>query len=793
MNTKVLTTLEYTKIIDLLTEKADSEPGKKLCRELVPSTDLSAIRTAQRETKDALARLFRIGSTSFGSNRDLGFSIRSLEIGSSLSMSELLKLASFLDNVSRIKTYGKKEREDLPNDSLDAYFEGLTPMTQLANEINRCILSEEEMSDDASPKLKSIRRSKLSTNEKIHSQLTSMVNGAYRTFLQDAVITMRDNRYCIPVKAEYKSQVSGMVHDQSSTGSTFFIEPAAVVNLNNQLKELDLQEQEEIEVILGDLSSQAAVHTSELAADQKIMTTLDFIFAKAKLAMEQNATEPIFNTEHYIQIRKGRHPLLDKKKAVPIDVRLGKDFDLLVITGPNTGGKTVSLKTVGLFTLMGQAGLHIPALDRSELSIFSEVYADIGDEQSIEQSLSTFSSHMTRVVHILQHADANSLCLFDELGAGTDPTEGAALAIAILNYLHDRGIRTMATTHYSELKIYALSTNFVENACCEFDVETLRPTYRLLIGIPGKSNAFAISSKLGLSDEIIHAAKEQISKEDESFEDVIADLEQSRVTIEKEQQEIAEYKERIRTLQEQLQKKNEKIDQAKDKILRDANEKARAILQEAKDVADETIRDFNKAGASADIKELEKKRQKVRDKINEKNGKLALGNTQKKPADQKTVDPKKLKKGDSVKIISMNLKGIVNTLPDAKGNLFVQCGIMRMQTNINDLVPVKEETITAPALQRTNTGKLKMSKSFSVSSEINLLGCTVDEAIAKLDKYLDDAYLAHLPSVRVVHGKGTGALRSAVQSHLKRLKYVKEYRLGEYGEGDAGVTIVTFK
>ena len=793
MNTKVLTTLEYTKIIDLLTEKADSEPGKKLCRDLVPSTDLSTIRTAQRETKDALARLFRIGSTSFGSNRDLGFSIRSLEIGSSLSMSELLKLASFLDNVSRIKTYGKKEREDLPNDSLDAYFEGLTPMTQLANEINRCILSEEEMADDASPKLKSIRRSKLSTNEKIHSQLTSMVNGAYRTFLQDAVITMRDNRYCIPVKAEYKSQVSGMVHDQSSTGSTFFIEPAAVVNLNNQLKELDLQEQEEIEVILGDLSSQAAVHTSELAADQKIMTTLDFIFAKAKLAMEQNATEPIFNTEHYIQIRKGRHPLLDKKKAVPIDVRLGKDFDLLVITGSNTGGKTVSLKTVGLFTLMGQAGLHIPALDRSELSIFSEVYADIGDEQSIEQSLSTFSSHMTRVVHILQHADADSLCLFDELGAGTDPTEGAALAIAILNYLHDRGIRTMATTHYSELKIYALSTNFVENACCEFDVETLRPTYRLLIGIPGKSNAFAISSKLGLSDEIIHAAKEQISKEDESFEDVIADLEQSRVTIEKEQQEIAEYKERIRTLQEQLQKKNEKIDQAKDKILRDANEKARAILQEAKDVADETIRDFNKAGASADIKELEKKRQKVRDKINEKNGKLALGNTQKKPADQKTVDPKKLKKGDSVKIISMNLKGIVNTLPDARGNLFVQCGIMRMQTNVNDLVPVKEETITAPALQRTNTGKLKMSKSFSVSSEINLLGCTVDEAIAKLDKYLDDAYLAHLPSVRVVHGKGTGALRSAVQSHLKRLKYVKEYRLGEYGEGDAGVTIVTFK
>lgn len=793
MNQKVLRTLEYNKIIDLLTEKADSEPGRKLCRELIPSTDLQEIREAQKETRDALSRLFKVGSTSFGSNRDLGFSIKSLEIGSTLSASELLKIASLLDNVSRIKTYGKKDREDTPDDSLDPYFEQLTPLTQLANEINRCILSEEEIADDASPKLKSIRRSKLLTNEKIHSQLNSMLNGSYRTYLQDAVITMRNNRYCIPVKAEYKSQVNGMVHDQSSTGSTFFIEPAAVVNLNNQLKELDLQEQEEIEVILAELSAQASAHTEELAANQRIMTKLDFIFAKAKMALDQNATEPRFNTDHYINIRKGRHPLLDKKKVVPIDINLGKDFDLLVITGPNTGGKTVSLKTVGLFTLMGQSGLHIPALDRSELSIFTEVYADIGDEQSIEQSLSTFSSHMTSIVHILAHADENSLCLFDELGAGTDPTEGAALAIAILNHLHDRGIRTMATTHYSELKIYALSTSFVENACCEFNVETLQPTYRLLIGIPGKSNAFAISSKLGLSDDIINAAKEQISKEDESFEDVIADLEQSRITIENERKEIAEYKEKIRTLQEQLKAKNEKIDNAKDRILREANEKARAILQEAKDVADETIRDMNKVGAGADMKELEKKRQKVRDKINEKNEKLALGKSSKKQPERKTIDPKKLKKGDSVKIVSMGLKGTVSTLPDAKGNLFVQCGIMRTQTNIKDLVFTEEETISTPSLQRTNTGKIKMSKSFSISPEINLLGRTVDEALAELDKYLDDAYLAHLPSVRVVHGKGTGALRSAIHSHLKRLKYVKEYRLGEYGEGDAGVTIVTFK
>lgn len=792
MNQKVLKTLEYNKIIDMLTEKADSEPGKRLCRKLLPSTDLEEIVNSQKLTEDALGRLFKVGSTSFGSNSDLNFSIKSLEIGSTLSIVELMKIASMLDNVSRIKTYGKKDREDAPDDSLTEYFEQLTPLTQVANEINRCILAEDEIADDASPRLKSIRRSMLQTNEKVHSQLNSMLAGAYRTYLQDAVITMRNNRYCIPIKAEYKGQVNGMIHDQSATGSTYFIEPAAVVELNNKIRELELEEKEEIGVILASLSAMAAEHTEELSANQKLMTELDFIFAKAKLAMDMNATTPIFNTDHYINIRKGRHPLLDRKKVVPIDINLGKDFDLLIITGPNTGGKTVSLKTVGLFTLMGQAGLHIPALDRSELSIFNEVYADIGDEQSIEQSLSTFSSHMKSIVHILKHADADSLCLFDELGAGTDPTEGAALAIAILNYLHDRGIRTMATTHYSELKIYALSTSFVENACCEFSVETLQPTYRLLIGIPGKSNAFAISSKLGLSDEIINAAREQIGNEDKSFEDVISDLEQSRITIEKEQREIAEYKDRIRTLQEQLQQKNEKLDQAKDRILREANEKAKEILQEAKDVADETIRDFNKAGAGTDIRELEKKRQKVRDKINEKNERLSLGANKKQP-EKKTLDPKKLKKGDTVKIVSMGLKGTVSTLPDAKGALFVQCGIMRTQTNVRDLVLVDEATVTTPTLQRTGAGKIKMSKTLSVSTEINLLGKTVDEALPALDKYLDDAYLAHLPSVRVVHGKGTGALRSAVHNHLKRLKYVKEFRLGEYGEGDAGVTIVTFK
>jgi len=792
MNEKVLNTLEYNKIIRMLTEKADSAPGKKRCEELEPSTDLNAINLTQTETSDALSYLFKKGSTSFGGNKDIGYSLKSLDIGSTISISELLKIAALLSNVAHIKSYGKKEREDIPDDSLTSYFEQLTPLTQLANEISRCFLSEEEIADDASPRLKSIRRSMIAANEKIRSQLNSMLTGSYRTYLQDAVITMRNNRYCIPVKAEYKGQVNGMVHDQSSSGSTFFIEPAAIVTLNNKLKELVLEEEEEIDIILATLSAQAGEHTTELLVNQRTMTQLDFIFAKAKLAMDQNATKPLFNTDHYIRIRKGRHPLLDKKKVVPIDIHLGKDFDLLIITGPNTGGKTVSLKTVGLFTLMGQAGLHIPALDRSELSVFKEVYADIGDEQSIEQSLSTFSSHMTTIVHILAHADADSLCLFDELGAGTDPTEGAALAIAILNFLHDRGIRTMATTHYSELKIYALSTSFVENACCEFNVETLQPTYRLLIGIPGKSNAFAISSKLGLSDTIIHAAREQISKENESFEDVLADLEHSRITIEKEQLEIARSKQEIQSLKDQLLSKNEKMDQTRDRILRDANEKARLILQDAKEIADETIREFNKADFAVDIRTLEQKRQKIRDKIGEKNEKLSLGN-EKSDSTHKSLDPGKLKKGDSVKILSMGLKGTVNTLPDAKGNLFVQCGIIRSQVNVKDLVLVDEETITSPKLQRSNSSKIKMSKSYSISPEINLLGKTVDEAVSLMDKYLDDAYLAHLPSVRVVHGKGTGALRNAVHSHLKRLKYVKEFRLGEYGEGDSGVTIVTFK
>lgn len=801
MNNKALRILEYHKIINLLVDKASSAPGKELCQKLTPMTDIPKIEEAQQQTADAFTRLVKGGRIHFSGNKDISFSVKSLEIGSALSAVELLKISASLACATRAKAFARSEHDEEIADSLQEYFANLEPLTPLQNEINRCILSEEEIADDASPTLKHIRRSINLTNEKIHSQLTNMVNGSSRTYLQDAVITMRNNRYCIPVKSEHKGNVPGMVHDQSSTGSTLFIEPAVVVELNNQLKELDLKEKAEIERILAELSASAGAHTQELANNFRLLTRLDFIFAKAGLAIDMNASRPLFNKDRYINIRKGRHPLLDKKKVVPIDINLGKDFDLLVVTGPNTGGKTVSLKTVGLFALMGQAGLHIPALDRSELGVFTEVYADIGDEQSIEQNLSTFSAHMTNTISILKNADENSLCIFDELGAGTDPTEGAALAIAILKHLHDKGIRTMATTHYSELKVFALTTSYVENACCEFDVETLRPTYRLLIGIPGKSNAFAISSKLGLPDEIIASAKEHISEEDESFEDLLTDLEASRRTIESERSEIQRYKEEIESLKKKLEQKQERLDAQKDKILREANEEARKILQEAKDVADETIRDFQKVSVGkTSIQELEKARTKVRDKIAEKNTKLSTA--QEKPT-HKILKPTQIKPGDMVKVVSMGLKGTVSSRPDAKGDLFVQCGIIRSKVNIKDLVLINEDALSGSSAfkkgggssgqKRSSGGSIGMSKAATLSPEINLLGKKVDEALSELDKYLDDAYLSHAPSVRIVHGKGTGALRQAVQQYLKRISYVKSFHLGEYGEGDAGVTIVDFK
>ncbi len=792
MNEKALKTLEYTKVIRQLEEYASSAGGKALCRALLPMDSLADIQAAQQETADAFTRSVQKGSPSFHGIQDIRASVKRLEIGASLNGAELLAFCSLLDAAARIKAYGRRDTAQELSDSLDSQFSLLEPLTPLNEEIRRCILSEEEVSDDASSRLKSIRRQMGAVNDRIHAQLISMVNGSARTYLQDAVITMRNGRYCIPVKAEHRSHVPGMIHDQSSSGSTLFVEPMAVVKLNNDLKELAIAEQEEIQKILAELSAQAASHCRELAQDYAVLTQLDFIFAKAALARSYNGTEPRFNTEGRVNIRKGRHPLLDRHKVVPVDIRLGSDFDLLIVTGPNTGGKTVSLKTVGLLTLMGEAGLHIPALDRSELSLFTEVYADIGDEQSIEQNLSTFSAHMTNTVEILKRADASSLVLFDELGAGTDPTEGAALAIAILSDLRRRGIHTMATTHYSELKVYALSTDRVENACCEFDVETLRPTYRLLIGIPGKSNAFAISSRLGLPDAIIEEAKGHISEQAESFEDVLSDLEASRKMIEREQTEIAAYKQEIESLKAKLTQKQERLDQQKERILRQANEQALSVLREAKEYADQSIKDFQRyAREGSTAKEMEASRTKLRERMSGVEKKLASRN--KPAAPQKELKASDLKVGDSVKVLSLNLKGTVSTLPNAKGDLYVQMGILRSQVNIKDLVLLDEPVITAPNLQRTGRGKIKMSKTLTVSPELMLLGMTVDEALAQLDKYLDDAYLAHLGQVRIVHGKGTGALRSAVHNYLRRQKHVKSFRLGAFGEGDAGVTIVEFK
>ncbi|MFP3155831.1 endonuclease MutS2 [Lachnospiraceae bacterium ZAX-1] len=822
MNEKSLKTLEYTKIIAMLVEQATSQAGKELCENLLPSTNLLEIEVAQRQTADALTRIFQKGNISFSGCHNVGASLKRLEIGGILSIGELLRICSLLEVAKRAKAYSRSMREidgkesssskdsktspDSSNsvdsetslhsktfaDSLDGFFGQIEPLAPLQGEIRRCILSEDEIADDASANLKNIRRLIRGIHEKIHAQMNTMLNNTgMRSHLQDAVITMRNDRYCLPVKAESKSQVPGMIHDRSATGATLFIEPLVVVNLNNDLKEMFRKEQDEIQAILSNLSNLTSEYVTVISENFKILTQLDFIFAKASLAKLYNGTAPLFNTNGRVQIRGGRHPLLDKKKVVPIDLPLGKEFHLLIVTGPNTGGKTVSLKTVGLFTLMGQAGLHIPAKDRSELAVFEEVYADIGDEQSIEQNLSTFSSHMTNIVSILKRVDEHSLVLFDELCAGTDPTEGAALAISILAKLHSRGIRTMATTHYSEIKVYALGTQGVENACCEFSVENLSPTYRLLIGIPGKSNAFAISGKLGLPPEIIDDAKSRMDEKDESFEDIIANLESSRRSIENEKLQIAQYKEEAKRLKEKLEGKQEQFDQRRDKILRQANEEALKILREAKEVADETIKNFNKFGKGGiSAKEMEQERTKLRGKMGDMEKNVSL----KKDGGSNHKAPQNLRVGDSVKVLSMNLNGTVHTLPNEKGNLYVQMGIFRSQVNMKDLALMEESGTTAnkPKPTRTESSKLRMGKSANISAEIKLIGRTTDEAIALLDKYLDDAYLAHLPSVRIVHGKGTGALRKAVHTHLKRLKYVKSYRLGEFGEGDAGVTIAEF-
>lgn len=789
MNYKSLTTLEYNKIIDRLVSFAASEPAKARLKKLVPMSDINDINHALSQTNDALRRIYAKGCVDFSGIKDIRASVKRLEVGSALSISELLNISSVLTCAAHVKGY----YEEMP-DSISDMFEMLDGITNLNNSIKRCIISEDEISDEASSTLKSIRRQKAASNDKIHSELTRMLNSnSIRNCLQDYVITTRSGRYCLPVKAEYKSQVPGMVHDQSSTGSTLFIEPAAVVKLNNDIRELELKEQAEIEVILAALSASAAEYTDILSSDQSILTELDFIFAKAQLSRFYKCSQPVMNTNGYINIKKGRHPLIDQHTVVPIDIYLGKDFNLLIVTGPNTGGKTVSLKTVGLLTLMAQAGLNIPALDHSEIAVFDNIFADIGDEQSIEQSLSTFSSHMTNTVNILKEADENSLILFDEIGAGTDPVEGAALAISILNDLHMRKITTMATTHYSEIKVYALTTDGVENACCEFDVESLRPTYRLLIGIPGKSNAFAISRKLGLPDYIIEDASSRMDSEDIRFEDLVSDLENSRITIEKEREEINIYKAEIEQLKAQLKKKSDRLEERTDKIIRKANEEAANILRDAKQYADETIKTMNKHGMT--VKELEHQRSELRDKMKKNQSKLTIKSA---PAEKtrKSHNLCDFTVGTHVRVLSMNLDGVITGKPNNKGELTVQMGSLSTKTKINNLEILenykepKEKTTTKGT---GGSGKIKMSKSANISHEINLLGLTVDEAVARLDKYLDDAYLSGIPQVRVVHGKGTGALRNGVTSYLYGVPYIKSFRLGEIGEGDTGVTIVDFK
>lgn len=788
MNRKSLTTLEYNKIIDKLQSFAVSRDAKNKAAKLVPMTDIDKINVCLTETGDAVSRLYAKGCASFSGVSDVMGSVKRLEVGSCLNAHELLQISGVLSAAKAHKTHYEETQ-----DSLTPLYDSLDPVPSLYAQIKKCIISEDEISDDASANLKDIRRNIRLANDRIHTELNKILNNqALRNCLQDYVITSRQGRYCLPVKAEYKSQVPGMVHDQSATGSTIFIEPAAVVKLNNDIRELELKEEAEIQVILADLSAQAAEYTEQIATDYKVLVKLDFIFAKAQLARNWHCTAPVMNTEHYTNIKQGRHPLIDPEKVVPIDINLGKDFNLLIITGPNTGGKTVSLKTVGLLTLMAQAGLYIPALDHSQIGIFNNIFADIGDEQSIEQSLSTFSSHMTNTIHILKNATSDSLILFDEIGAGTDPTEGAALAISILNDLHQRGITTMATTHYSEIKIYALTTPGVENACCEFDVASLKPTYRLLIGVPGKSNAFAISKRLGLPEYLIDDAARRMDAEDIHFEDIISDLETSRATIRKEQEEIARYKKEITDLKAELKAKQQRLDERTDKIIKKANQEAAEILKEAKEYADETIKTMNKHGLS--VKELEKQRTAVRDKINKSQEKLAVKAAT--PKAHKASDISEFKDGIYVRILSMNLTGTVVGTPNTKGEVTVAVGSLTTKAKINNLEIItdyKEPEESKSGKSSTGQGRIKMSKSASISPEINLLGCTVDEAVAKLDKYLDDAYISKLSQVRIVHGKGTGALRAGITAYLKGIPYIKNFRLGEAGEGDAGVTIVEFK
>jgi len=786
MNKKALKTLEYTKITEMLSARAVSPMGKARADALFPMTRLRDIERAQAETSEATALILRKGSLPLGGIRDIHSSLQRALVGGILAIEELLHIGDFLYVCGKISEYGYPDERYEASETLQPLFDGVITCDSLETEIKRCILNQQELSDAASANLATIRRSIRTSNDRIRDHLNGVIHSAsYKNMLQEAIITIRNDRYCVPVKAEYRTAFPGMIHDQSASGATLFMEPSSVVQLNNKIKELFFEEQKEIERILLKLSGMVAEQEVILTANIDMLTRLDFIFAKGELSIAMHANQPTFNEQGYINIRKGRHPLLPGSSVVPTDIYLGKDFTTLLVTGPNTGGKTVALKTIGLFTLMGQAGLHIPAFDHSELAVFDDVFADIGDEQSIEQSLSTFSSHMKNIVNILGEVRDNSLVLLDELGAGTDPTEGAALAIAILQYLHDRQIRAVVTTHYSELKVYALGTEGVENASCEFDVETLRPTYRLLIGIPGKSNAFAISQKLGLPNHIIDHAKSVLSLDDIRFEDMITDLEISKKTVLLEKDRAEQYRRDAEELRRQVESQQEKLKSQKEKILREAREEAYNLVRDAKMQSDEMYKSFQKQlRSAANQKEIEGTRQAMRDRLDGMESELtaAMG-------EQKVLRPlpKNLSKGDRIYVHSLGQHGTIVNPPDAAGEATIQAGIMKIKVNISDLSldETKEKVKTTGKSYSAKAGKSK-----HISPEIDLRGMMVQEGCERAEKYLDDAYLASLGQVTIIHGKGTGALRSAIQTQLKKHPYVKSYRLGTFGEGEDGVTIV---
>ncbi|WP_129600548.1 endonuclease MutS2 [Anaerophilus nitritogenes] len=788
MNERTLRVLEFEKIKNMLLKHTESSLGKELAKEIIPSTKYEEVVEYQRQTHEATSLILQRGSISLGGVRDLSYYMKRAEIGSFLEPSQLLEVSDTLRAARRIKSFMKEVNEGEDKfPILRGYIRNLFTFKSIEDRINECIVGESEISDHASPILRSIRRSIENKNVAIRSKLNGIISSSQnQKFLQDAIITIRQDRYVVPVKQEYRGNIKGLVHDQSSSGATLFIEPMAIVELNNELKELKLKEKTEIERILKELTDLIGEKSEEIKSNQIILAILDFIFAKGKLAVAMNAVEPNMNQNGFVKIKKGRHPLLDKDQVVPTDIWIGKDFNTLVITGPNTGGKTVTLKTVGLLIIMAQCGLHVPTDYGTELSVFDQIFADIGDEQSIEQSLSTFSSHMTNIVEILKDTKDKSLILLDELGAGTDPTEGAALAISILEHLANNGAKVIATTHYTELKEYALTTKKVENASVEFNVETLSPTYRLLIGVPGKSNAFEISKRLGLDEKIIERSRGLISKEDIEFEDLLTTIEKDRRMAEEERDEAVKLKLMIEKQKKEYEQKYERLMEQKEKIIREAKEEARKLLREAKEESDEIIKSLQQLKNEEDKirnKKIEESRKKLRDKIEDMQDGIGLGITNTKP-------PKNLKAGDNVFLLNLNQKGIVIEKPDDRGEVLIQVGIMKVNVNIKSLRLDQEET---QKYSKTGAGKIMKQKTQSVKSSIDLRGQTLEEAYMDTDKYLDDAYIAGLSEVTIIHGKGTGVLREGIKKMLRGHKHVRTFRDGAYGEGGTGVTIVELK